>query len=808
MKKTFEIEGMTCSACEASVDKAISQVDGVKDVSVNLLLNQATVEMDDNLSADDIVLAINNSGYKASEKSDLKEVQLDVDGMTCAMCSTAVEKAINNAPGVSVGQVNLLTNSAAITFDPAVIKTQEIIEAIEKVGYGAKVHQSFKAHDEDERKQKDKVFKRELIVGLIFGFLTLYVAMSQMIPGVKLPLPDSIHPDLNPLNFAFAQIVLTLPVLYVGRNFFTHGFRSLFRGSPNMDSLVALGSSAAILYSIYATIQISNGHAHFAHHLYYESAAVIIALIKLGKYMEHLSKGKTSQAIEALLNLKPKSAILWKDGVEIEIDADEIAIGDILIVKPGASIPVDGVIIEGQSAIDESMLTGESLPVDKSVDDSVVLGTINASGHLKIKATAVLGDTKLAQIVKMVEDAQLQKAPISKIVDRISGVFVPVVIVLAILTLVFWYFYTGDIEQALTFFISVLVIACPCALGLATPTAIMVGTGKGAENGIFIKSAESLENTSHVDTVLFDKTGTLTHGQMVVTDIIAQDETSFLAMLASIEKYSEHPLAKAIVNKAQEENLALEPIDDFEAVSGFGVIGKYRNQVLKVGNQRFVEGQNHDLVKQADVLSNQGKTAMWAKLGDDIVGLIAVADTIKEDAKATVEKLKRQGIEVVMLTGDNEKTARAIAALAGIDHVIAEVLPEDKANKVKELQADDKFVMMVGDGINDSVALVQADVGLAIASGTDVAIESADIVLMHDDLDDIDIAVRLSKATLRNIKQNLFWAFFYNVVGIPLAMGVFAFFGGPALNPMFAGAAMAFSSVSVVTNALRLRRFK
>ncbi|NLC41797.1 MAG: cadmium-translocating P-type ATPase [Erysipelothrix sp.] len=808
MKKTFSIEGMTCSACEANVSKAIAKVDGVQDVSVNLLMNQASVDMSDDVSPLQVVEAVEKSGYHARELSQLKEISLEVEGMTCAMCSNTVEKAITKTPGVSTGSVNLLTNSAAISFDPGVVKTQEIIDAIKKSGYGASVKVEFKAHNQDERAAKDKTFKRELIVGLIFGFLTLYVAMSQMIPGVKLPLPDLIHPDLNPMNFAIAQIVLTLPVVYVGRNFFVHGFKSLFRGSPNMDSLVALGSTAAILYSIYGTIQIANGAHHFAHHLYFESAAVIIALIKLGKYMEHISKGKTSQAIEALLNLKPKTALLYRDGETIEIDADEIAVGDVLMVKPGASIPVDGIILEGRSAVDESMLTGESMPVDKQENDEVVLGTINASGNLIIRASAVLGDTKLAKIVKLVEDAQLQKAPIAKIVDRISSIFVPVVIVLAVLTLIFWYLYTGDIEQSLTFFISVLVIACPCALGLATPTAIMVGTGKGAENGIFIKSAESLENTSHIDTVLFDKTGTLTYGQMVVTDIVAQDESEFLRMVASIEKYSEHPLARAIVTKASEMNIDLVDVNDFEAISGFGVIGTYQNQSLKVGNQRFVEGAGHSLSAQADNLSNQGKTSMWVKLDDEIVGLIAVADTIKEDAKQTVAKLKKQQIDVVMITGDNERTARAIAAQAGIDHVIAEVLPEDKANKVMELQASGKKVMMVGDGINDSVALVQSDVGLAISSGTDVAIESADVVLMHDELDDIDKTIRLSKATLRNIKQNLFWAFFYNVVGIPLAMGVFTFFGGPALNPMFAGAAMAFSSVSVVTNALRLRRFK
>lgn len=806
MKKTFAIEGMTCSACEMTVSKAIEKIPGVENVNVNLLSNNATIEMDEDVSSE-VISAVEKVGYTANELSLNKELTLDVDGMTCAMCSAAVEKTINGLPGIETGTVNLLTNSATISFNPSLVKTQEIIDAITKVGYGASVKQAFKAIDEDAQKAKDTKLKTELIVGLIFGFLTMYVAMSQMIPGVTLPLFDFIHPDLYPLNFAIAQIVLTLPVVYVGRNFFTHGFRSLFNRTPNMDSLVAIGSSAAIIYSFYGTYRIMMGDAHFAHHLYFESAAVIIALIKLGKYMEHISKGKTSQAIQALLNLKPKKALLLKDGKEIEIDADEVSLGDVLIVKPGASIPVDGVILEGHSAVDESMLTGESLPVDKNPGDTVVLGTINAQGNLRIEATAVLGDTKLAQIVKLVEDAQAAKAPISKIVDQISSVFVPVVIGLAVLTLIFWYLYTGDIEASLTYFISVLVIACPCALGLATPTAIMVGTGKGAQMGIFIKSAESLENTSHIDTVLFDKTGTLTYGKMVVTDVDS-GHPDFLKMVASIEKYSEHPLAKAIVNKANEAQIELVSVDNFEAVSGFGVVGLYDQKELKIGNKRFVGGEDHPYTERADSLSNEGKTAMWVSYDGEIIGLIAVADTLKEDAKATVSKLTKLGVDVVMITGDNKRTATSIAKQAGIEHVIAEVLPEDKANQVEKLQAEGKNVMMVGDGINDSVALVQSNIGVAIGSGTDVAIESADVVLMHGELDDIEKTLRLSKATLRNIKQNLFWAFIYNVIGIPLAMGIFALFGGPSLDPMIAGGAMAFSSVSVVMNALRLRRFK
>lgn len=807
MKKTLMIEGMTCSACEASVDKAIKNVDGVNDVSVNLLMNQASIELEEDTSIDQVINAVKDVGYEAYEVSDLKEINLDVTGMTCAMCSSAVEKSVSKLAGVDNITVNLLTNTATIAFEPSLVKTTEIIHTIEDTGYGASVKQEFEAHDADKKQQENKKMKQDLIIGLVFAFLVLYVAMGQMF-GLSLPIPDAIHPDINPLNFALAQLVLTIPVVYIGRNFFTHGFKSLFRGSPNMDSLVALGTSAAIIYSLYGTLRIALGSPEFAHHLYYESAAVIIALIKLGKYMEHISKGKTSEAIQALLNLRPKTAILLKDGVEMEIDADEIAVGDVLIVKPGASIPVDGLVVEGASAVDESMLTGESLPVDKAEGDELVMGTINSFGNMKMKAQAVLGDTKLAKIVKLVEDAQAQKAPISKLVDKISGIFVPVVMVLAAITFIFWMIYSGDIETSLTYFISVLVIACPCALGLATPTAIMVGTGKGAENGIFIKSAESLENASHIDTVLFDKTGTLTYGKMVVTDIVGDDETEFLRMVASIENYSEHPLALAIVNKASELNLKLKEVDNFEAVTGFGVKGLYNDKELLVGNKRFVQGQDHQLTQTSDDLSNEGKTAMWVKYDNEIVGLIAVADTIKEDAPKTIEKLKKMGLDVVMITGDNQRTAQAIAKQANIDHVVAEVLPQDKSQEIVKLQEQGHKVMMIGDGINDSVALVQADVGMAIATGTDVAIESGDIVLMHENLDDIEKALRLSKATMRNIKQNLFWAFFYNVIGIPLAMGVFALFGGPSLNPMIAGAAMAFSSVSVVSNALRLKRFK
>lgn len=807
MEKTYKIEGMTCSACSRAVEKALNKTPGVIQSEVNLITHQATIQFDEKVSDLEIIKAVEEAGYQATLLQENKALELEIEGMTCAQCALAIERSLKKKSGIDSIEVNLVNNQAHVSFNPGLIKTHEIIEIIQDTGYGAKVKINDNLFDNHETETRLKKQKQSMLWALFFGFLIMLVAMGPMLGQWSLPLPHIIHPQHNPKNYALIQIVLVLPVLYFGRYFYSRGFKTLLKKSPNMDSLVAVGTSAALIYSLYNTVKLFLGDFHAVHHLYFESAAVIIALVMLGKYMEAKSKGQTSQAIQSLLNLKPKKAFLLKDGQEIEIESDEIALNDLIVVKPGASIPVDGVIVSGQSAIDESMLTGESLPVDKAEGDVVVMGTLNSSGRLVIKATAILGDTKLAQIIKLVQQAQAHKAPIAKMVDKIAGIFVPTVIGLAILTFIGWMILTQDLEKSLLHFISVLVIACPCALGLATPTAIMVGTGQGAKQGIFIKSAETLEKASQIDTVVFDKTGTLTHGQPVVTETNLVDE--LLRDVASLEAYSQHPLALAIVNLAQEKKLEFKEVVDFKAIHGLGIMGQVNHQNYLVGNQKLL---NQHQIKFDDVsilssLSNEGKTVMIVAKNGEYVGWIAVADTVKEESWQTVQKLKQLKIEPLMMTGDQQQTAQAIAKQVGIHHVLAEVLPDQKANQIEALQTQGKHVLMVGDGINDAVALVQSDIGIAIGSGTDVAIESADIVLMKDNLLDVEKAVRLSKATMLNIKENLFWAFIYNVIGIPLAMGLFEQFGF-GLNPMIAGAAMAFSSVSVVTNALRLRNFK
>jgi Cu+-exporting ATPase len=616
-----------------------------------------------------------------------------------------------------------------------------------------------------------------------------------------------IHPMVYPERFALLQLALTIPVLIIGRPFFIVGFRALFKGHPNMDSLVALGTSAAALYSLYGTIMVLLGDHHFAMNLYYESAAVILTLITLGKYFE--------AAIKKLMGLAPKTAIVIRDGVETEISVDDVVLGDVIVVKPGDKIPVDGVIVSGTSAVDESMLTGESIPIEKKAGDKVIGASINKNGSFQFEATKVGKDTTLSQIIKLVEDAQGSKAPIAQLADKVSGVFVPIVIVLAILSGVAWYFLGQESWIfALTITISVLVIACPCALGLATPTAIMVGTGKGAENGVLIKSGDALETTHKIETIVFDKTGTITEGKPVVTDILVTGSLSkddFLLLAASAEKGSEHPLGEAIVLAAEEKGMTFKEIDNFVAIPGHGIEVEIEKETFILGNKKLMVERQIDLLdfeEESNRLAKEGKTPMYIANSHELLGIIAVADTIKESSVRAIEKLHRMGLEVAMLTGDNKRTAEAIAKQVGIDRVLSEVLPEDKANEVKKLQQEGKKVAMVGDGINDAPALAQADIGIAIGSGTDVAMESADIVLMRSDLMDVPTAIELSHATIKNIKENLFWAFLYNTLGIPVAMGLLYLFGGPLLNPMIAGAAMSFSSVSVLLNALRLKRFK
>lgn len=813
-EKNYQIEGMTCASCVAHVEKAIQGIDGVQDVSVNLMTEKAHVKWETVANDQELVDAVEHSGYKARVPVTTKSLDLSIEGMTCSACASSIERVVSKLEGVTSVNVNLLQNRAHLTYDPSHVKAQNIYEAIEGIGYHAKkLEQNF---DEEERKQEAQHHKEKMRVwmGLGFAAVMLYITMGPMMIR-NLPIPQIIHPDVNPLNYAIAQILLTLPVVYLYKHIFTSGLKALVRKHPNMDSLVSVGTLSALAYSIYGTSKIGQGAVHFAHHLYYETAVVILALIGLGKFMESISKRKTTSAIRGLLNLKPKTATLLKDGVESVVDVDEITVGDVLVVKPGESIPMDGTIVLGHTTLDESMLTGESLPVDKQVGDLVIMGTFNMNGNIHIEASVNNEGTKLSQIIKMVEDAQNEKAPIAKIADKVSSIFVPAVMLIALVSGVLWFIATGDLEFSLTIFVTILVIACPCALGLATPTAIMVGTGVGANLGIFIKSAEALESLSQSNVVVFDKTGTLTHGEPVVTDLLAYgvDETMLLSLVASIEKLSEHPLGLAIVNEGIKRNVSFLPVENFKAILGRGIVGEVEGQLLVVGNEALILESNivlnKHVVNDLNAFASQGKTAMIVAFKQDVVGLVVVADTLKEEAVEVVEKLHQLNIEVVMLTGDHEKTAQAIASNLGIDRVIAEVLPDEKALHIQRLQEAGNHVVMVGDGINDAVALVQADIGVAIGTGTDIAVDSAKVVLMRNDLKSLIQAISLSRATLLNIKQNLFWAFAYNVVGIPFAAGVFyALFNGPLLNPMIAGGAMAMSSVSVVVNALRLRRFK
>ncbi|WP_348921096.1 heavy metal translocating P-type ATPase [Enterococcus rotai] len=812
--KTFDIEGMTCASCAQTVEKATAKLSGVSKATVNLATEKLNIEYDESkLSESDIQKAVSDAGYEAL--SNVQQRTFDIDGMTCASCAQTIEKATNKLTGVSKASVNLATEKMVVDFDPSAINVSDITKAVSDAGYEAieQVDSADTVDKDREKKQKHiKEMWQRFWMSAVFTVPLLYVAMGHM---VGLPLPAIIDPMMHPETFAMVQLILTIPVLYLGRSFFTVGFKALFKGHPNMDSLVALGTSAAVAYSLYGTAMIFAGDPQFTMALYYESAGVILTLITLGKYFEAVSKGKTSEAIKKLMGLAPKNARVFRNGQEMEIPVDSVQLDDTIIVRPGEKIPVDGVVIEGSSAIDESMLTGESMPVEKKVGDNVIGASINKNGSFRFKATKVGKDTALSQIIKLVEDAQGSKAPIAKMADKISGVFVPIVMVLSVLAGLAWYFLGQESWVfALTITISVLVIACPCALGLATPTAIMVGTGKGAENGVLIKSGDALETTHKIQTIVFDKTGTITEGKPKVTDIVTANDMSrdeLLRLAASAEKGSEHPLGEAIVNGAEEKNLAFAQTEDFAAIPGHGIEVTIEGSRLLLGNKKLMDDRGISLGNlgfTSDQLAEQGKTPMYIAKDGTIAGIIAVADTIKPNSIPAIKKLHQMGIEVAMITGDNKRTAQAIAKQVGIDRVLSEVLPEDKANEVMKLQKEGKKVAMVGDGINDAPALAQADIGIAIGSGTDVAMESADIVLMRSDLMDVPTAVELSKATIKNIKENLFWAFAYNTLGIPVAMGVLYLFGGPLLNPMIAGAAMSFSSVSVLLNALRLKGFK
>ncbi|MGI5936960.1 MAG: heavy metal translocating P-type ATPase [Oscillospiraceae bacterium] len=748
----------------------------------------------------------------------MKKVQFNVTGMTCSACSARVERGVSKLEGVREVSVNLLKGTMAVKFDENALDTGKIIDKVVDLGYGAEVQKPKEKKQEvkslDTAKLEADAVKRRLIVSIIFTIPLFYISMGHM---AGWPLPGFFH---NAMVFAFTQFLLVLPVAVANGRYFKAGFRNLYRLSPNMDSLIALGSGAAIVYGIYAIYRIAwamgSGDFHtaggFSMDLYFESAGMILTLITLGKFFEARAKGRTSEAIVKLMNLAPKTATVLRDGAEEEIPLEDVAKGDILVVRAGDTVPVDGVIIEGYSSVDESAITGESLPVEKHEGDKVTGGTINKTGYFKMEATAVGDETTLAKIIQLVDEATSSKAPIAKLADKVSGVFVPVVIAIAVASAAVWLLLGKSLEFALTAGISVLVISCPCALGLATPTAIMVGTGKGASKGILIKSAEALEVAHSIDVVVLDKTGTVTEGRPRVTDIepAGVDKEELLTLAASLEKMSGHPLAEPIIAEAEARSLELKPVQDFKLIPGQGITGVIEGRLISAGNRRLMASSGVDVEKFGKLeerLADEGKTPLFFARDSELIGVIAVADTIKPTSRQAISRLQEMGVEVIMLTGDNSRTAEAIRRQVGLQKVIAEVLPADKEREVRALQEQGKKVAMVGDGINDAPALARADVGIAIGAGTDIAIESADIVLMKSDLMDVAAAIQLSRAVMRNIRQNLFWAFIYNAIGIPIAAGVLYSASGLLLNPMIAAAAMSFSSVSVVTNALRLRFF-
>lgn len=753
----------------------------------------------------------------------------DITGMTCSACSAHVEKAVKKLEGIKTVNVNLLQNSMAVEYDESALNSSAIIEAVVSAGYGASLKDekrsasaaktNTKGNDRENIAEKNAVsMKKRLIASLCFLIPLMYVSMGHMLGA---PLPNIISPEFNPLIFALTQLFLTLPVMYINRKYFRNGFKTLIKRAPNMDSLIAIGSGASAVYSIYVIFKMAYsmgfGDIHSAHEmamdLYFESAAMILTLITLGKYFEARSKKRTSDALTKLMNLAPKTAVVERDGVEIEIPSEQVQAGDIVVIRPGQSIPVDGVITEGRGFLDQSAITGESLPEEKTPGSSVIGATVNKTGFFKFRATKVGEDTTLSQIIRLVEDAGGSKAPIAKLADKVSGVFVPIVIAIAVITSALWLLLGYPFSFALTMGISVLVISCPCALGLATPTAIMVGTGKGAENGILIKSAEALETAHLINAVVLDKTGTITNGKPTVTDIALSEginKEELVSLAASLEKLSEHPLAEAIAAYGKEIGTELKPVTNFFTAEGEGVGGYISGKKVLAGNLKMMDNNGVEVQNAesfAASLAQEGKTPMYIACGGKLLGIIAVADTIKPTSPQAVTMFEDMGIEVIMLTGDNEKTAAAIGKKAGVNRVVAQVMPKDKADEVKRLQAQGKRAAMIGDGINDAPALASADVGIAIGAGTDIAIESADIVLMKSDLLDGVNAVKLSKAVIKNIKENLFWAFFYNVIGIPIAAGAF-YWAGITLNPMIGAAAMSFSSVFVVSNALRLKFFK
>ncbi|GAA1376236.1 heavy metal translocating P-type ATPase [Peribacillus frigoritolerans] len=793
----IQITGMTCVACATRIEKGLNKMGGVEQATVNLALEKSSIKYDPSkLSEEDFEKKIEALGYGVVKQ----KAEFDITGMTCAACATRIEKGLNKMEGIATANVNLALEKATLEFNPSEVTISDIIAKVEKLGYGA--HQKLDNKEQvDHREKHIKDQQRKFTISAILSLPLLWTMVGHFSFTSFLYVPDIL---MNP----WIQLILATPVQFIiGKQFYVGAYKALRNGSANMDVLVVMGTSAAYFYSLYQAIVTAG--THHGPHLYFETSAVLITLILLGKLFEARAKGRSSEAIKKLMGLQAKTAIVERDGVEKEVPLEEVVISDTILVKPGEKIPVDGEVVEGTTAVDESMLTGESLPVDKKAGDALYGSTINKNGFIKMTATKVGRDTALAQIIKVVEDAQGSKAPIQRMADQISGIFVPIVVGIAILTFLVWIIWVqpGEFTPALEVLIAILVIACPCALGLATPTSIMAGSGRAAEFGILFKGGEHLEQTQSIDTVVVDKTGTVTHGKPVLTDVILADgqyEDKFLSMIGAAEKQSEHPLAEAIVQGIQEKGIELGDVQFFEAIPGYGVQATVSGQGVVIGTRKLMQQYGidiHSVLPAMEELERNGKTAMLAGINGQYAGVVAVADTIKDTSREAVRRLQEMGIKVIMMTGDNERTAQAIAKEVGVDAVIAEVLPEGKAEEVKKLQQQGKKVAMVGDGINDAPALATADIGMAIGTGTDVAMEAADITLIRGDLNSIADAILMSRKTMRNIKQNLFWAFAYNTIGIPIAaIGLLA--------PWVAGAAMAFSSVSVVLNALRLQRVK
>ena len=825
MHSTFEIKGMTCSACSARLERVIGNLDGVNSATVNLAAESLAADYDqEQISAKEIIDSVKMAGFEAVKKIEGTELTLPVSGMACSACSSRLERVLNAADGVIKAQVSLASETASLTFNPTTISLRNIRQIITDAGFEAgQIQSAHNAKDNFEKRKAENEaklgeMKTRLIAALAFTIPLLTITMGHM---VGMPLPAAIEPHSSPLGFALIQLALTAPVLWFGRNFYQQGFPNLLRGAPNMDSLIAVGTSAAVVYSLWNTIEIAMGidaHAR-AMDLYFESAATIIALISLGKFQETRARSRTSDAIEKLMDLTPAQAILLQNGEQISTPVEEIGPGDLILIRPGDRVAADGKIAEGHSDVDESMLTGESMPVSKSAGDDVAGGTVNTGGGaLQVQVTNVGENTVLARIIRLVQEAQGSKAPISSLADTVSFYFVPTVMAIGIAAALGWFFFSDEpFTFALRIFISVMVIACPCAMGLATPTAIMVGTGRGAQLGVLVKSGEALETAGKIETMIFDKTGTLTYGKPEVAETYTVDNDNpqeLLLLAGSAEKQSEHPLAKAVVRAAEEISTPLPETTSFQAVSGLGINTETKGHAMLLGNRKFLEQSfisglnNIDANEAALRFAASGQSPLYIAKDGKLAGILAIADRIKDETPQTISKLHTLGVQTVMLTGDNEKVAHAIADKAGIDKVIAQVMPDRKAEVVNKEKAEGRKVAMVGDGINDAPALASADLGIAMGTGIDVAIESGDVVLMKGNLNGVLTALSLSRATVRNIKQNLFWAFAFNVLGIPVAAGLLHVFGGPTLSPMFAAAAMSLSSVTVVSNALRLKFFK